>query len=65
MRHYKAYSFVYEARKIGGSDDGTLYALKAVNITYAREADLKNKNSFDTLANLINERKVIFKFNIQ
>lgn len=49
-------------KKIGGPDDGAHYALKAVNITYAREADLKNENSYDTLANLINERTVMLHF---
>lgn len=61
---YSAYSFVYEVKKIGGSDDGVHYALKAVNITYAREADLKHENSYDTLQNLVNERKVMLKIDI-
>lgn len=59
--HYAAYGAVYEARKIGGSDDGTHYALKAVNIPRARATDwINQKTCGQTLPNLIKERKVIF-----
>lgn len=47
------YGSVYLAKKIGGSDDGTLYALKAINITHALQ--------LTGIDNIIGEREVILK----
>lgn len=50
---------MFLAKKVGGTDDGTLYALKAINVPYvvAREK-IYNRNSIN------NERDVRLKFNV-
>lgn len=50
-----AYANVYLARKNGGVDNGTLYALKAVNLTFALK--IEEQILYEDI--LINERNVI------
>lgn len=52
---------MYLARKNGGVDNGNLYALKAVNLTFALH--IEAKILYEDF--LINERKVIQIFSIQ
>lgn len=51
---FKAFGDIHVVRKNGGSDDGKLYAMKAVNITHA----LEYEGSTTIIDSLISEREV-------
>lgn len=52
--NFQEYGIVHLATKNGGFDDGILYALKAINLTYAFEMEKLFKKDI-----LIAEREVI------